>query len=209
MSWQPSGSSSGLVIGIINSKGGVGKTTTAIYLAAALTRVEGKEWSVEVWDADKQGSATSWALLASETEGLPFEVLSVNLPQIRKRVPTAQITIIDAPPSDESILNAIAERADLVIIPTSPAGADIERVLSTQQALPENTPAIVLLADADPRTILYRETLELLDEWQIAYFDQPIKPRQIIKAAYGTNPANLSGYEYVVEEMLEILEIGE
>lgn len=39
---------------ITSTKGGVGKTTTAFYLAAALSQ----EASVEVWNIDPQGSAT-------------------------------------------------------------------------------------------------------------------------------------------------------
>ena len=62
-------------LGILNSKGGVGKTSTAMHLAMALSETR----SVEVWDSDIQGSATDWAYTAEENnDKLPFAVVSVN-----------------------------------------------------------------------------------------------------------------------------------
>lgn len=192
-----------LVIGIINAKGGVGKTTSAMYLATVLASK-----GVEVWDADPQGSASEWALRAEENDdAVPFEVISVNRPQIKKRATKQPITFIDSPPLDEATLNSIAERADAVIIPTAPNGADVERLFSTRESLPAGQSAIVLLTDADPRTVLYRELTELLDQEEIAYFDRAIKPRQAIRAAYGSTPSNFEGYEEVAAELIELLEI--
>ena len=52
-----------MIISIINLKGGVGKTTTAIALATAAQR-DGKD--VEVYDTDPQSSASLWAMSAEE-----------------------------------------------------------------------------------------------------------------------------------------------
>lgn len=52
------------VIAISNLKGGTGKTTTAILLATALTRLG---YTATVVDLDPQGSATEWAHLAAES----------------------------------------------------------------------------------------------------------------------------------------------
>ena len=191
-----------IVIGLVNVKGGVGKTSSAIHLASYLA-AEG----VEVWDADSQGTASEWADEAAESgEPLPFDVVPVNLPVIRKRQPTANITFIDSPPNNESLLNAIAERADIVIVPTAPTGADVQRVLSTVHSLPSGKLAIVLLTDANPNRVLYKETIAVLDEAGIAYFDEPIRTRETIKAAYGTNPKHFEGYAAVAEELKTILE---
>ncbi|MBG9328868.1 tetraacyldisaccharide 4'-kinase [Corynebacterium belfantii] len=56
------------VIAISNLKGGTGKTTTAILLATALTRLG---YTATVVDLDPQGSATEWAHLAAES-GTPL-----------------------------------------------------------------------------------------------------------------------------------------
>lgn len=192
-----------IVIGLVNAKGGVGKTTSTIHLA---TRFAQQGNTVEVWDADPQGSASEWAQRAEErSDNLPFEVEPVNLPSINKKKATAQFTFIDSPPQNESILNAIAKRADLVIIPTAPTGADVERVLSTVASMPNGKAVIVLLTDANPRYVLYKETLEVLDEADLAYFDQPIKTREAIKAAYGSTPTDFAGYEEVADELKDLL----
>lgn len=194
-----------LIIGVINAKGGVGKTVTSIYLACALS-ASGHD--VELWDADPQGSATDWDLTAAENgSALPFTVSSVNVAQLKKYPSRAEITIIDSPPLNESIMNAIAQRADVLIIPAAPAGLDITRVFSTLTSIPEGKPAAVLLTNANPRTVLYRETTELLSESGITYLDTPIRPKQSIRASYGAAPHDLAGYDDVVAQLLTLLNL--
>ena len=109
-------------IGILNSKGGVGKTTTAMHLAAAL----GEKHAVEVWDADPQGSATDWAYVAEENqESLPFPVISVNHREIQRKESDADFIFIDTPPGNSQVLDAVANRSDMLIIPTKPASLDM------------------------------------------------------------------------------------
>lgn len=193
------------IIGIINAKGGVGKTVTSIYLACALN-ASGHE--VELWDADPQGSATDWALTAAENDSeLPFTVSSVNVAQLKRYPSRSEITIIDSPPLNESIMNAIAQRADVLIIPAAPAGLDITRVFSTLTSIPEGKPAAVLLTNANPRTVLYRETTELLSESGITFLDTPIRPKQSIRASYGAEPHDLAGYDDVASQLLTLLNL--
>lgn len=191
------------IIGIINAKGGVGKTITSIYLACALN-ASGHE--VELWDADPQGSATDWALTAAENDSeLPFTVSSVNVAQLKRYPNRAEITIIDSPPLNESIMNAIAQRADVLIIPAAPAGLDITRVFSTLASIPEGKPAAVLLTSADPRTVLFRETKELLEESGITIFDTSIRPKQSVRASYGLTPDDLAGYDDVAAQLITLI----
>ena len=64
------------IIAMANMKGGVGKTTSTIGTAIALTRLGRK---VEVRDIDPQGSATLWAAKARTAgEPLPFDVRVTN-----------------------------------------------------------------------------------------------------------------------------------
>lgn len=53
------------IFAVVNTKGGVGKTTTAVHLATMLAR-QGKTLLI---DGDPQASAASWAAWRRENEG--------------------------------------------------------------------------------------------------------------------------------------------
>ena len=127
------------------------------------------------------------------------------MPQLKKRRTTAEVTLIDSPPLNESILNAIAQRSDALIIPAAPAGLDITRVFSTLASIPEGKPAAVLLTSADPRTVLFRETKELLEESGITIFDTSIRPKQSVRASYGFVPGDLAGYDDVAAQLITLI----
>lgn len=189
-------------IGILNSKGGVGKTTTVMHLATALS----EKYAVEVWDADPQGSATDWAYVAEENqESFPFPVISVNYREIQRKESDADFIFIDTPPGNSQVLDAVANRSDMLIIPTKPASLDMARVWATLDSIPANLPAIVLLTHTNTRTISYHQALEALNEGKVAVFDTAIKNLEIIKNNANTYPNNLAGYEHVAAELLELI----
>ena len=56
-----------MIFAVVNTKGGVGKTTTAVHLAAMLAR----QANTLLIDGDPQASAASWAAWRREAERTP------------------------------------------------------------------------------------------------------------------------------------------
>ena len=58
------------VIAVVGNKGGAGKTTLSVNLAAGLIR----KVSIAIIDADPQGSALQWRAIADDDQALPVYV---------------------------------------------------------------------------------------------------------------------------------------
>src|SRR6187455_3309691 len=86
----------GKVIAVLNQKGGVGKTTTAINLGAYLAKAG---HSVLLVDFDPQGNATSGLGLDKEnTQGTSLEVLfaKVALPKAVQKTAVNNLSVLPA-----------------------------------------------------------------------------------------------------------------
>jgi chromosome partitioning protein len=139
-----------LIVTCLNLKGGVGKTTTAVALAEAAALGA----RTLLIDADSMGSAFRWSQLAAESgQALHSTVVPMRAGDLPRRINAASrgyaAVIIDAPPPQEHALTTAGEvitAADLVLIPTPPEYAALDRVPATLKSAAEHgTPALAVL----------------------------------------------------------------
>jgi chromosome partitioning protein len=121
------------LIGLASTKGGVGKTTIALNLAAILAR----DASVVVLDADPAGHATA----VGEMGALPFPVVSHLLEEVEAkavaewtkvvRSQKADYVVLDAPGALGAAFGAVIAIADLALIPVGASMLDIRGAAET------------------------------------------------------------------------------
>jgi chromosome partitioning protein len=112
-----------VIVAVINQKGGCGKTTIALNLAAALAEQDGR---VLVIDADPQQTAQDWAAVRETPP--PFQIVGMSKPVLHRDLPTLaadyEHVVIDGAPRNYEVARSAIGAADLVLIPVQPSGAD-------------------------------------------------------------------------------------
>lgn len=164
------------IVTIGGTKGGSGKTTTAVNLAVCAAQA-GKQ--VLLVDADPQGSSMAWRQLREDVEKeLPsIACTACAASSIQKDLKVMakgfDLTVVDVGGRDSNVLRAAMIASDLFITPTSPACYDLWAVEDTIEIIKEarsygfEVPAYLLFNQVLPqKTILEREAKQAVADFK-------------------------------------------
>ena len=136
------------VLVVASQKGGSGKTTLSGHLG-----VEAESTGcgpVALIDTDPQGSLAQW-WNAREAETPAFvqsssRTLTQDLLTLREK--GFKLVVIDTPPAATEEIGAVAEYADLVVLPTRPSPHDLRAVAATIDILESRGKAMVFVLNS-------------------------------------------------------------
>lgn len=177
-----------MIIGLLNQKGGVGKTTLAVNLAAALTLRGGR---VLLIDADPQGSALDWA---AAREGDPlFAVVGLPRPTVHKEIGVVaqgyDHVVIDGPPRVTDLARSAIMASDLVMIPVQPSPYDIwaadevVKLIAEARVYKENLKSVFAVNRKIANTAIGRDVGEALAAYQVPVLKATITQRVVFAEA--------------------------
>ena len=188
-----------LTLAVVNSKGGVGKTTTAVAFAELLA----DDGPAALVDLDPQGSATEWHAMATEA-GTPMAAELVRNLDDRPGI----ARVIDTPPGHPDAIRRAIDAAALVVVPTQPRTGDLNRAAATvAEALATGTPALALLTMTTRGYAAEPAAREVLDALDVPTFDASIPRREAIGYAWGEplSWALLDPWRSALGEALDLL----
>jgi chromosome partitioning protein len=149
-----------MILVVAALKGGVGKTTTAVYLSALAST--NKRWSTLV-DADPQASAADWL---DGTDDPNFERVDLAeapterlLGKTLDKLDPDDTAVVDTPPGHERLLAKALDRAEVVVIPTRVGGVETPRVEVVLDMVPRKVPVGLVICSARTYTRDYQEVV--------------------------------------------------
>lgn len=151
---------------LFNQKGGVGKTTCTVNLAAVVNKTftngpikrnpETTDNPVLVANADPQGSAFWWAMRGEAAGDLPFDYVQLDDPsQLRLLRGRYRDIFVDTPGSLENgaLAHAVLDESDDVVVPMKAEALSFDPTARTIREVlePRGIPYRVVVNDWDPR----------------------------------------------------------
>lgn len=179
-----------MIIGLLNQKGGVGKTTLSISIAHELARRK-TGTKVLVVDSDPQQSSLSWSEVRENSP--PFNVIGFAKKSLHRDLPQIaqgyDFTIIDGPPRATELARSCIMASDLIIVPCTPSPYDIwassETVNLIKEAIvyKEKLKSIFTINRKIVNTAIGRDVVSALSEFELPVFESHISQRVIFAEA--------------------------
>lgn len=205
-----------LTVAVAQRKGGVGKTTLAISLAGEW-RHRGRD--VLLIDSDPQRSCCAWAApgrLTFPVQALELDDGAIGTWASAIRAIKASFKVIDTSPNEHAVAAAIAV-ADLIVIPCTPSGLDLDSTEQTlaiiravRQRRTQQLRALLVPNRVDLRSL---EGRQLMDE--LAQFGEPVANpvvnRTIFARAFscGETVNNLPGARSAAREIAMLCDLAD
>lgn len=189
-------------------KGGAGKSTMAIAVAAELM-ARGRK--VLLVDADPQGTSTTWADVAAEAGHATPTVVSMGANmhrpgQLDTVAKPFDVVVVDCPPRHGEIMRAALMIADVAILPCGPSAVDAWAlgesldVLAQARTLKPEIKACVVITRKVARTALGKNAREVVAasglpvlsaelHYRVAYQEAPAAGLGVVQYAAGTPAA--------------------
>lgn len=203
-----------LAIGCV--KGGVGKSTTAMFLALCYQRLGA---TVLVIDADpKNGASRKWSRRAKKAgTPLPFHVAAHPSPDLAEEIEENgwqddyDLIIIDTGGESDRIWKAAAKVADRLLMTFSPSPADMDALPETAEAVADTVRhhdkhVDILLVKAKGNSTMHMQARGELTAVGLPPLSATVPDLTYYQKAYGTLPDDPRHYHRVQYEMDNIKE---
>ena len=181
-----------VLVAVLNSKGGVGKSTIAVHAAIWLKE---RGLKLAVVDADAQASTSEW--LAAAAPDIRIERCD-TAPQLTDRLPrfcaVHDVVVADGPAGLSTETVILASAADLVLLPIGPSMMDLRASYRTARLLyhvrlrvhRDGRPQVfVVLNRVQRRTRLAQVALEAAGKYGFPVARVPLNLRQAYAEACG------------------------
>lgn len=194
-------------IAIISQKGGAGKTTLALHLAAA---AEDEQRTSLVIDLDPQATASQWAAWRNDA---PPVVIDSAPPRLEAKIEQAseqgaQWIVIDTPPHADSAASAAVEAADLVLIPCRPSAFDLAAIKTTASLVKMRGKKayVVFTAGSPTAPRMYEEAAQLVQDYGLEACPHYIADRAAFRhaAAEGKTVMEIEPHGKAADEVRQL-----